>query len=85
MALLERAGEIDLLESLEGGDVIGEPRSLMMFLGGFDVPECLAARRSVATPTDDALGRFGLLVSSTAWQDATKSLSALFSEATSVP
>lgn len=69
LALEERAGSIDVLSSLERGGVHGDTGKLMMFLGGFDSPECQAARRTLATPRDHLWGRLAAILGSPGWSD----------------
>jgi hypothetical protein len=67
LAMLERLGLIDSLESLEGGGIGGAQGTLMFFLGMWDTDECVQARRTLATPQDAALGVLGDVLSSAAW------------------
>jgi hypothetical protein len=68
LALLERAGTIDVLDSLEGGGVHGDSGKLMMFLGGYDAPECRAARRTLASSADMGVAGLGAVLGSSAWE-----------------
>lgn len=68
LAMKERLGLIDALESLEGGQITGDQGCLMFFLGIWDTPECVEARRALATPQDEALGILGDVLSSESWE-----------------
>jgi hypothetical protein len=64
--LLERAGQLDVLESLDGGDVRGSVHALSYLLGVWDSDECRAARRRLGR-SGGALGDLGELLSRPSW------------------
>lgn len=84
-ALRERAGRIDVLESLDGGGIAGDTGKLMLFVGALDADECADARRALARPTDEPLVFLGEVLSSPGWTVVADRLAALATELKSVP
>jgi len=67
LALRERAGDLDLLESLEGGAVNGSTPKLMLLAGWYESEECIEARRRLTTPACAPLAALGRFLSSSPW------------------
>jgi len=66
-ALAERRGALDLLDSLEGGRLVGDRRAVRTFLAAYGSDECRAARRRLTTPSCRPLAVLGELLSSQRW------------------
>jgi hypothetical protein len=67
LALAERAGKVDILDSMAGGQVAGDARKITLFLGIYDSEECGRARRSLSVHSCEELARLGWFLSSPAW------------------
>jgi len=77
LALSERSGELDLLESLEGGDLTGPTSKLMLLAGWYESDECIESRRELTTPSCASLAALGRILSSPAWAVIGQQLAAL--------
>jgi hypothetical protein len=75
-ALAERAGALDVLESIVRGEVGGDIKLLAMFLGIYDDDACRRARRALTTPAMRPLARLGDVLSSPGWAAVAEGLAA---------
>jgi hypothetical protein len=76
-ALQERAGEIDLMDSLEGGRVEGDFQLMTVFIGLYESDECVAARQALTHPWCAPLTRLGAWLSSPEWDGMAQRLGLL--------
>ncbi|HKH06516.1 MAG TPA: hypothetical protein VKA65_15210 [Acidimicrobiales bacterium] len=67
LALAERTGGLDVLESLRSGGIDGDVATLMLLLGLYDSEECIEARRRLTTPAVRGIALLGDLLSSPGW------------------
>ena len=67
LALAERSGGLDVLESLRAGGIDGDVATLMLLLGVYDSDECIEARRRLTTPAVRGIALLGDLLSSPGW------------------
>jgi hypothetical protein len=74
-ALAERSGHIDVLESLQRGQIEGDVHLLMLLLGIYDSDECRDGRRALTTPATRHLAVLGELLASPAWREVTEAVS----------
>lgn len=84
-AMAERAGELDVLDSIRHGEVGGDYLAVSMFLGIYESDECREARRALTTPAVGALVRLGTLLSSDCWRSLGRELADAADEMRSVP
>jgi hypothetical protein len=67
-AMAERSGHIDVLESLQRGQIQGQTHLLMLLLGIYDSDECRDGRRALTTPATRHLAVLGELFASPGWR-----------------
>ena len=80
-SLAERAGALDVLESIVRGEVGGDIKLLAMFLGIYDDDACRRARRALTTPAMRPLARLGEALSSPAWAAVAEGLASTLAAA----
>lgn len=73
-ALRERAGDLDVLDSIEHGSIDGDFRKMALLLGIYDSDECRDARRALTRPWLGALVALGEVLSSPAWKRVASAL-----------
>jgi hypothetical protein len=73
-ALRERAGDLDVLDSIEHGSIEGDFRKMALLLGIYDSDECRDARRALTRPWLGALVALGEVLSSPAWKRVASAL-----------
>ncbi len=73
-AMAERTGGIDVLESLQRGQIEGDVHLLMLLLGIYDSDECREGRVALTTPAVRHLAVLGELLSSPGWRALAPSL-----------
>jgi hypothetical protein len=84
-AMYERSGELDLIESLEGGDIRGSTSSLMLLAGWYESDESIDDRRTLAGPHCGALVELARVLESEAWGRASAVLREHATPATTTP
>jgi hypothetical protein len=84
-AVLERLGGLDVLESVEGGQVAGDVHKVATFLGLYESDEWAASRQALNGPWCRPLGVLARVLSSPAWADVARRLAATSSDVWSVP
>jgi hypothetical protein len=77
LAVRERAGAVDLMDSLEGGRIEGDFRVLTALLGLYESDEWVAARRALDHQWCEPLARLGEALSAPSWQGRAARLEAL--------
>lgn len=73
-AVNERAGHLDLMESVEGGHIQGDLSLLTLFLGIYDSDECRDSRRRLEISCREQLSELGLILSSSSWREYASTL-----------
>lgn len=84
-AMAERAGELDVLDSVRRGQVEGDYLAVSMFLGIYESDECRAARQALTTPAVGRVVRLGALLGSDGWRAVGRGLAEGSGEMRSVP
>lgn len=84
-AMAERAGDLDVLESIRHGDVVGSFLSVGLFLGIYDSDECRESRMSLTSPAMAPLAILGSLLESPGWRSTCKRLIGLSDDMRSIP
>lgn len=84
-AVLERLGELDVLESVEGGRVAGDVHKVATFLGLYESEEWIADRQALNGSWCRPLGTLAQVLTSPAWADVAGRLAATTADVWSVP
>ena len=80
LALQERAGLLDLMDSMDGGRIDGDFQLMTVFLGLYESDECVAARLALTNAWCDGVARLGAILSSSEWDRTADRLGLLLAQ-----